>query len=356
MTNSNPFRDTEVQAMVRDSLRRLLARSYDHAARAGILERADGWSREIWTELAELGLLAMGIGEAAGGIGSGARDISVVSEELGRHLLIEPYCEVAVVAANLIAALEPAESREEKVAALVSGQTVAILANGLDEAMVAKRHGSAFHLSGSNHFIVGAPWADELLIVALLDGEPAVFRVKRDAPGVSLQCFRTLDSRNCAHLDLDAELEADALLATGECVVPALRHAALLRLVAHAGEAAGIMRQAVDATIAYARTREQFGQPIGRFQVLQHRIVDMHVAQREMAALVDALAIAIDSVDEEETLRWAAATRHRLTTSARAVGEEAVQIHGGMGMSEELPIGHQLRRLVAIGIQHAEAA
>lgn len=360
---SNPLGDTDVQAMLRNSVQRLLERHYTLQARKTIIEGEEGWSRDMWRELADLGLLALAVPEESGGIGTTLRDIWIVAEQMGRHLVIEPFAEVAVVAAALIAALDTSEARGSRLESIFEGRSISVLADGgaaddgaaVENADIsAKRVGHGYVLSGVRTYVVGAPWADELLILASLEGETAIFSLDPTAHGVRLRAFRTLDGRACAHIYLDAaEVESAALLGTGERADQALRHAALLGLVANAGEATGIMRRAVDASVEHARTREQFGQPIGKFQALQHRLVDMHVAQREVSALGEVLTAMMERLGSEnrETARYAAALRSRVAESGQAVGEAAIQIHGGMGMSEELPVGAMLRRLRAIAIQ-----
>lgn len=360
---SNPFTDSDVQLMLRDSLQRLLDRHYSAHSRETIAAGKEGWSREIWQEFADLGVLALAVPEASGGICAATRDLWAATETMGRSLVVEPYTETAVAAAALIDQLDLGAAGGERLQAIFEGRSISVLAGGVvpDDAangepagVTAEPVGDGFVLHGTSSFVAGAPCADDLLVLAALEGETAIFLVEPAAAGVGLRPFRTLDGRPCAHIDFDAVAVVHAaLLGRGDAAERALRHAAMLRLVAHGGEATGLMRAAVDASVEHARTREQFGQPIGRFQALQHRLVDMHVAQREVSALGEALAFAVDTLgsDHHETARWAAAMRQRLATSGQAVGEGAIQIHGGMGMSEELPVGAMLRRLRAIAIQ-----
>ena len=364
-----PFADSEQQAMLRESIRKYLAKNYDTQMRRKIVESEDGWSRQVWRTLGELGVFAAFFPPEFGGFAEATRDMTVVMEELGRRLVVEPVAESIVMAGTLVMLAGRPEQRTDVLALLIAGETVWAVAHGepgshgeiAHVTTSATADGRDFLISGRKSAAVAAPWADRLIISARVSGAAsdkdglALFIVDPAADGVSMTAFRTVDGRRAADVVFDKVRvsPADQLGVPG-AALPFIEQAIEHAIVAQCAEAVGICAELNDHTIEFAKTRQQFGQPLSRFQVLQHRLVDMYVAHKEAGAMVDALALGFDSGSNDRS-RLVSATKVKVAQVGQKIGEEAVQIHGGMGMTDELVIGHLFKRLLAIGIQHGNA-
>lgn len=361
-----PFADSEQQSMLRDTVQKFLAKHYDLQARARIVASDAGWSRKIWQEFAELGLFAAAFPPDLGGFAESMRDFTVIMEELGKRLVVEPVAESILLCGSLIAAAADAEQREALLAPLIAGENLYAFAHreagssgAADHVAVsALAEGDGFLVSGQKIAVVGAPWADMLIVSARTAGgvrEPEGLRlilIDPKAGGVTLTNFQTVDGRRAADIRFDnVRVGADQFLGTAGTAHPVIVEALDKAIIAQCAEAIGIAAELNAQTIEFAKTRKQFGQPLGRFQVLQHRMVDMYIAQKEAAALVDAATYGFGAGDSDRS-RIASAAKVKVAEVSRFVGEEAVQIHGGMGMTDELDIGHYFKRLLAIEIEH----
>jgi alkylation response protein AidB-like acyl-CoA dehydrogenase len=357
------FAETSDQVLLRDSVLRYLARRYDFNERRKIAESPSGWSREHWADFAKLGLLGAAVSEEAGGFATGQREAQIVMQAFGRHLVIEPYLETAVLAADLILRLGSAGQHDSLLGPILAGEQLWAVALELDEVVgyapriVARRAGAGYRLDGHWPLVHAAPFAGRLLVMARLDDavvDRALFVVDRDAEGLALQEMETIDGRRAADVGLcEVSVPAEARLGVGRIDAPV--HAALQRAVGlQCAEAVGIMARLNEMTLEHARTRVQFGQPIGRFQVLQHRLVDMYIAHREAAAITSALAWAPPSETNAQPDQGSIA-KVKVAKAAKLIGEQAIQIHGGMGMTDELAVGHYVKRLLAISAQLGDA-
>jgi len=310
-----------------------------------------------------LGMLGATLPESAGGTGGGPVELMVIAEELGRALVIEPFVDTVVVAGGLLqrAGGAAAEALLERIAA---GTAVVALAateaeSGYQWAAAsteAVRDGDGWVLTGANAVVVSAPLATHLLITAHISGDAAepgrvaLFLTEFDAAdapaGVTVHGYRTTDDRRAADLVLqDLRLPADALLT--DDAGASLEQARDEGATAVCAEAVGAMRKVLADTVEYCKQRQQFGQPIGSFQVLQHRMVDMYI---EVEQAVSAVYLAVLNLDTEPHIRARAVSAAKATVgrAARFIGQNAVQLHGGMGMTEELAIGHYFKRLTAL--------
>jgi hypothetical protein len=338
---------TDEQKILQDSVERMLRASYDFDRRRAIIASEDGWSEPHWQEFANLGLLAAPFSEESGGLGGGPIATMIIMEAFGRHLVLEPYFETVVLAGGLIEALGADAQRRELLDGIMSGRTRWALA--LLEAQsrhdlhavstTAERQADSYVLRGAKAVVVAAPWVDRLIVSARTYGRSrdregvSLFVVDRHAPNLHLQGFKTLDGRRAAEIRLDGvRVPAENLLGQEGAATDALEHCRRRAIAAQCAEAIGAIIELNKATLEYTKTRKQFGVPLGSFQVLQHRMVDMFVAQEEAVA------------------------KAKVGEAGRYVGEQAVQLHGGMGMTEELKVGHYLKRLVAINIQYGDPA
>jgi alkylation response protein AidB-like acyl-CoA dehydrogenase len=355
---------SDEQALLRDSLRRMLTEKYDFKARRAGVRADQGIDRTFWRSLGDMGVLAAPFAEAFGGSGLGPLATMVIAEEFGRCLVLEPYFESVTVAGSMIAASATEQQQQRYLPDLAAGEKIWAMAatearSRYDFARVgtkAARSDAGFVLHGAKAAVSAAPWADYFIVSARVeeaDGALGLFIVDRQARNLHAQSFETIDGRGASDLTLDGVLAED-VICPGENATEVLEEARTVAIASQASEAVGAMDELVRITVEFAKTRKQFGVAIGSFQVLQHRMVDMFVALQESISLRNLLTQSL--ADGTATSRLAAATKAKVGEAARYVGEQAVQIHGGMGMSDELIVGHYLKRLTAINIQFGDPA
>lgn len=314
----------------------------------GTLDRGAGQDAAgLWRELAELGLFAALLTEAEGGFGGEGADIALVFEELGRAGSALPVVDHAILCAGILAAAGRDAGSERLAyahAESASGAGAARLRTGAE-----RLDDGRFRLRGGKTMVVGGAEADAFVVSARLAGPdgaagPALFLVPADAAGLERRAAPLQGGGQAVELDLDAvEIDADALVLAGEPAAAALARVEARAILALCAEMLGLMDRALALTVDYARTRKQFGKPIGAFQALQHRMADMATEIEQSRSAVFNLAGALDGPDRD---RQASAAKTLVGRTARLVGEEAIQIHGGIGMTEEYQLGHLVRRLI----------
>lgn len=342
------------QNHLRDSVARFAA---SHGVRGELAgERAHGadFRVELWRTMAELGWLGAGLSEAEGGFGGGPVEAMVVMEEAGRGLLPEPLLEVAV-AARILAATRPGG---ELVAAVVAGEEVIVPALGgerPDELAQVRLDGGDGRrsLSGSRRLVTAAAHADRLIVACEAPEGHALVVVPADAAGVTVESHRTMDGRSAATVAFeDVEVAAEAVLAMGDEARAALAAAREAALAGVCAEATGIADFLFGQTLDYVKTRRQFGQPIGRFQALQHRMADMFVALEEARSLTVMAAVKLGAGDPAERAHALSAAWIGTVSRALHIAREAIQLHGGVGMTQELPIGAGFKRIKALELTY----
>ena len=357
------FKLSSEQELLRDGLTKFLAGRYDLAKSRSAAKTGPGWQPEIWRGFAEeLGILGVTLPESVGGSGGGPTEAAVIAEELGRALVIEPFVDSVIVAGGLLSRAGGAAAAAV-LQQIIGGSAVVALAAGEPESgdlweaisTSAIRDGDHWVLTGTKTVVVAAPLATHLLIVARTsesDDSQAIslfladFDAAAPPAGITVHGYRTIDDRRAADLNFDGlRLPAAALLQTD--AGPTLALARDEGAAAVCAEAVGAMRKVLADTVDYSKQRQQFGQPIGNFQVLQHRMVDMYM---ELEQAVSAVYLAVLNLDAEQDVRARAVSAAKSTVgrAARFIGQNAVQLHGGMGMIEELAIGHYFKRLTAI--------
>ena len=359
---------TEEQELLRSSIQKFLRGQYDFETRRKIVASEEGWSRTHWNTFAELGLLAAPFSEEAGGLGGGPLATMIVMQEFGRHLVAEPYVETVVLAGGLIEAEGAPAQREALLPPIMAGETIWALAwtEGKSRydlnnvSTTAKRSGDTYILDGAKAAVIAAPWADKLIVSARTSGGPrdhagvSLFVVDRQSAGLHLQSFRTIDGRRAAEITFkDVSVPAGNLLGKegeGIAALDACRDRAIAALCAEATGAMGVLNT---ATLDYSKTRKQFGVTLGTFQVLQHRMVDMFIALEEATSLMQHLNLSVADGDPHLS-KLASGAKAKIGEAARFVGEQAIQLHGGMGMSDELNVGHYFKRIAAINIQFGD--
>ena len=361
---------TEEQELLRSSIQRFLREQYDFDERRKIVATDEGWSRKHWKSFAELGLCAAPFQESSGGLGGGSLATMIVMQEFGRSLVVEPYFETVVLAGGLIEDVASPEQRQEFLPKIMEGEAIWALAwaegrsryDFNNVTTTARRQGDKFVLSGTKAAVVGAPWADKLIVSARTSGGPrdrvgvSLFVVDRHSPNLHLQSFKTIDGRRAAELTLmDVEVPVSQVLGIeGEGVVAleACRDRAIAALCA---EAVGAMSVLNSATLEYSKARKQFGVALGTFQVLQHRMVDMFIALEEAISLTQHLNLSL-AAQEPNGSKLASGAKSKVGSAAKFVAEQAVQLHGGMGMSDELNVGHYFKRISSINVQFGDPA
>jgi len=353
------FAFSEDQGLLRDSLAAYLSDRYDFDSRRKAAAQAPGWRPGVWKAFAEeLGILGAPFPEALGGLGGGAEANMIVMEALGEHLVLEPYLETVVLSGGLLERIG-GEAAETLIGQIVSGEAVVVLAYAepssrydLDAVHTAAwREEDGWRLDGHKAVVAAAPWATHLLVTARAEGEggefhgESLFLVAANGEGVSLRDYATMDGRRAAEVTLE---DAPATLLGEEGgALPHLEAAVDAATAAACAEAVGLMRRMHRETVEYARQRRQFGRAIGEFQVIQHRLVDMFMAVEQAVSMT---YLATLSLGEEPAARARAvsAAKARVGKSIREVGQGAVQIHGGIGMTDELALGWRFKRATAI--------
>ena len=352
------FNLSKEQELLRDGLGRFLSTRYDLEKSRAAAKTGAGWQPDIWRGFAdELGILGAALPEEVGGIGGGPVEVMLIAEALGRALVVEPYVDTVVVADGLLqrAGGPAATALLEKV---VGGTAIVALAaaepasgeHWQDVSTVADRDGDEWVLRGSKIVAMSAPIATHLLITARTSGGPSLFLAESDsaATGIEIHNYRTVDDRRAADLVFDGlRLPANAMLGEDGQAGPSLAKARDEGAAAICSEAVGCMRKMLADTVEYCKQRQQFGQPIGSFQVLQHRMVDMYMELEQAVAAVY-LAVLNLEADPDTRARAVSAAKATIGRAARFIGQQAVQLHGGMGMTEELAIGHYFKRLTAL--------
>ncbi len=363
------FNFTEEQQLLADTVKRFVREDYPFEKRRQIVASPDGWSREVWAKLAELGLTALNVPEAHGGLNAGPVDTMLVMNALGEGLVVEPYLGAAVLAPALISRSADEKTAGELFEGLVAGERITIVAHQEpasrgDVQYVetrAEKSGDGYVLDGHKAVVVHGGAADELLVTARTSGQPrdrdgvSVFRVDPKAAGVTINSYKTFDGLRAADIELKGvKVSADRRLGPEGGAFDAIEAAHDIALSALCAEAVGIMKAVNAATLDYTKNRKQFGQPIAKFQVLQHRMVDMFIHSEQALSMSYLAAIKCVDPDPVERRRALSAAKVVIGQAARFVGQQAIQLHGGMGMTDELMVSHHFKRLTAIDLSFGD--
>jgi alkylation response protein AidB-like acyl-CoA dehydrogenase len=358
------FDYSEEQQLLADSVKKYAQKAYDFESRRKIVHSKEGCSAEVWGTFAEMGLLGLPLADEFGGFGGGAIDMMGVMEIFGEALVVEPYV-ATVLAARLVARAGNTAQKKAILPAVTDGKMRLAFAQTeagarYDLGVVAAKavkSGDGWTLDGEKLVVLGAPLADRLVVSARTPAGVSLFLVDRNAGGVTLKSYRTIDEMRAADVVLKGvNVGADALLGQDGKGLPVIEEAVDFATALVCAEAVGAMKFACDTTLEYLKTRKQFGVPIGTFQALQHRMVDMYVTTeqaRSMACL--ACSKADTATDARERAQAISAAKIKIADACRQVSQESVQLHGGMGMTEELKVSHTFRRLTMIAQQFGDA-
>ena len=334
----------EHQTMLRDSVARFVAHDYSFERRRAVVEQG-GFSAAHWSQFAQMGWLGAGLPESAGGYGGSALDTALIAEQLGRGLVIEPFVEVAVMAAQALLPQPDQPAASAVLGALIDGG--ALIVPALDPQGAALDGG--LRLSGRQTLVVGGPQADRFLVAAAEAGGSSLLLLDAATPGLQRHDYRLIDGSAASDLHfegivLDAAQRLGAPGAAASVITAAREHAS----VAHCAQALGVMDLALTATRDYLLQRRQFGVAIASFQALRHRLADMLIAQEQARATLHGALAALSASDRGERRRAVAIAALQSDRSGRFVGSQAIQLHGGIGMTDEYIVGHCLKRLMVL--------
>ena len=347
------FDFSEEQVMLRDSVARFIQDDYDFDTRNKVVATEEGFSRENWQTFAELGWLSIPFAEEHGGFGGNAVDTMVVMEQLGRGLVAEPYIATVLLFGGLVQAAGNDAQKEALLPAVIGGELQGAFAfherasrfelDALET--TASAAGDGYTVSGEKTVVFNGAAADKLLVSAASDGGVSLFLVDANAAGVSRNSYRLMDGQVVANITFDgagAELVGEAGKA-----LPAIESVVNDVMLAICGEAVGIMGKLNEVTVEYTRTREQFGVAIASFQALQHRTVDTFMSYEQAKSLLYR-AVCSAKAGSEDAIKDLHALKVGIARYGKHVGDESIQLHGGMGLTEELSVGHYVRRLMMI--------
>ncbi|WP_373184502.1 acyl-CoA dehydrogenase family protein [Halopseudomonas sp.] len=357
------FKLTEEQQMLQETAARLVRDAYTFDKREKFSASETGFSPEFWQQMGELGLTAIPFPEELGGFGGTGVENMLIMQELGRGITLEPYMESVILAGGLITQLGSDAQKEELLGAIASGELQAAVAFDEpsshyllnDVQTTAKQDGSDWTLSGRKAVVIGGHTAGKILVSARTAGDVrdeqgiSLFIIDSNAAGVSRRTYATVDGRKGCELFLD-NVQGELLGTAGEAFA-AITYQAGRAMAALCAEAIGAMEVACDMTLDYLKQRKQFGVPIGKFQALQHRMVDMRTELEQATSMTILAACVADEADSEERSRTLAAAKFLVNRSARKVAEEAIQLHGGIAMTWEYSLAHYAKRLVMISHQ-----
>ena len=344
--------DTE-QIILRDTAESFLREHYDYDTYRRSVASDEGWSAELWHEFAQLGWLGLPFAAEDGGIGGSAVEAAILMEAFGRFLVIEPYLPTVLLAGGLITALGSKAERKALLTPINEGKTrLAFAFSDRDTATAARSSTRGFSLTGAKSFVIGASMAHTLLVSARIatgsgDTGVGVFVVPNNTPGLAVRPFRTVDGRRAADVELTSvALPASALLGGNENASAQIDGVIDRAIAALSADAVGAIAAMVSATIDYAKMRVQFGQPLAKFQALQHRLVRMKVSEEEARASALFATLSLDGPAERRA-RAISGAKAKIGRCARFVHQNAIQLHGAIGTTNELPLGAYAKRLLA---------
>jgi alkylation response protein AidB-like acyl-CoA dehydrogenase len=363
------FSLNEVQMMLADSIEKFVINDYDFEARQKYSGSETGYSESVWQTFADLGWTSVPFSEDDGGFGGGPVDMMVVMERLGRGLIVEPYLANVVLAGGVLSRAASAAQKEKWLSAMISGELQATLAFVEPQARydvnnvttTATNDGDGWTLNGNKGYVLNGGNADLLIIPARTSGEQSdtdgisLFGINPDAAGLSIRDYPTVDGQRAAEISLqNVSVTADQVIGDIGAGYAALDAAIADATLAVSAEALGIMTVLTEKTIEYAKSRVQFGVPISSFQALQHRMVEMYTACEQSRSLLMWAAMTV-AEGSEESVRAVHSAKYQIGVAGKRVGEEAVQIHGGMGVTWELDVAHYFKRLTAITLMFGNA-
>jgi len=358
------FDYNEEQQLLADSVRRFLAKDYDFEARRKIVASKEGWSPAVWSTIAEMGLTGLPFSPDYGGFGGGAVDMMGAMEAMGEALLVEPYLATAGLGAQFVARAGSDAQKKAILPAVVEGRLKMAFAQTERRARYnlakvdaqAIKTGAGWEISGEKCVVPGAPAADSFVVSAKADKGLSLFLVNKES--VKVKAYVTLDEQRAG--DVSFSKAPGELLGSEGGALPVIEEVVDFATALICAEAVGAMKFACDTTLEYLKTRKQFGVPIGTFQALQHRMVDMYVSYEQAKSMACLAASKVDAAADsaaarQDRARSVSAAKIKIADSSRHVSQESIQLHGGMGMTDEMKVSHSFRRLTVIAQQFGDA-
>lgn len=357
------FSFSEEQKLLQDSVQRFMQNSYPFEARQRLIDTDEGFSRENWSTFAELGWLALPFSEDAGGFGGTPVEMMILMEEFGKGLVVEPYLSSVVLAGAFIDEAGSPAQKESVLAEIMAGTRLGAFAfvepqarfNLADVTTSAEAKGDGYIINGFKGVVLGGPSADVLVVPARTSGDQkddngiTLFLVDADTKGISRRNYPTIDGHRASEITFDkVQVDADSVIGEVDKGLPVMEKVIDHAIMAIGAEAVGGMEILYKATVEYCKQRDQFGQPIGTFQVLQHRMVDMFMEYEQAKSLLYMAAMKLDEGYDVEARKAVSALKVQVGKSGKFIGQSAIQLHGGMGMTEELNVGHYFKRLTSI--------
>jgi pimeloyl-CoA dehydrogenase small subunit len=351
------------QRMLKDSVERLLKGRYDFDARRKISASSEGFSREIWQAFAEMGLLALPFPEDDGGLGAGPVETMLTMEAFGKALVVEPYLPSVILCGGLLRHAGSEAQRAEHIPAIAAGERLFAFAHSerqarydlFDVAVAARRDGDGYVIEGEKGLVLSGDSADWLVVSARTSGERrdthgiSLFLIEANAPGITRRGYATQDGARAAEIAFEnVRVSADALLGPLDEALPLIERVTDEAIAALCAEAVGVMEDMHGATVEYLKVRNQFGTHIGAFQVLQHAAADMFIALEQGRSMAMYATMMASDGDTNERTRAVAAAKVQIGRSCKFVGENAVQLHGGVGMTMEYKVAHAFKRATMI--------
>jgi pimeloyl-CoA dehydrogenase small subunit len=364
------FSFTDEQRLLKESVERLLADRYSFEARQRFMDEPTGWSRALWQSYAELGLLGLPFEDRHGGVGGGPVETMIVMEALGRALALEPFFATVVLAGGLLRLGANEAMRAALVPKIAAGDLLLAFAHAerqsrydlADVATTARHDGADYILDGVKSLVIHGDCADRLIVSARLAGVRrdrdglGLFVVDAGAAGVSRRAYPTVDGLRAAEVTLsDVRVGPDQVLGEPGKAFPLIAQVVDAAIAALAAEAVGAMAAMHELTVEYLKTRKQFGVPIGNFQVLQHRAAEMLIALEEARSMAFFATMMAEEPDPAERRKAIAAAKVQIGRSGRFVGQQAIQLHGGIGMTMEYKVGHYFKRVTMIDAMFGDA-
>lgn len=357
------FSLSEEQQLLKDSLDRFVREAYEFETRRKLIATDEGFSRDNWKQMAELGWLAVALPEEFGGIGGGPVETMLIMEAIGQGLIVEPYFPTVVLGGNLLLHGGTEEQKREYLPKLAEGGLMMSFGYAerqsrydlFDVAFEAKKDGDGYVLSGHKGVVFNAATADKIIVSARTAGGQrdhkgiTLFMVDASADGLSRRDYPTVDGLRASELHFDnVKVGADAVIGEVDNALPLIETVADHAIAALTAEGVGCMSVLVDTTNEYLKTRKQFGVPLSKFQVLQHRMVDCFMETEQARSMAYMVTLKLEGTTEAERRKAAAGAKVQIGKGGRFVGQQSVQLHGGMGMTDELSVGHYFKRLTMI--------
>jgi pimeloyl-CoA dehydrogenase small subunit len=365
------FEFSDEQRLLKDNVQRLLGKQYGFEARRQYMQEPEGFSRKLWKQYADLGLLALPFEEQYGGIGGRPVDSMIVMEAFGRALVLEPYLATVILCGSLLRLGGSEIQRALLLPKIASGEVLMAFAhseaqsryNLADVATTARKDGEHFVLDGKKTLVLHGDSADKFIVSARLSGARrdrtgiGLFLVDSTAKGLSRRGYATIDGQRAAEVTLSGvSVATEDSIGEATDTLPLIERVADIAIAAQCADAVGAMAGMQDMTVDYLKTRKQFGVPIGNFQVLQHRAAEMLIALEQARSMAMLAAMTADEDNLDERRNAISAAKVQICNSARVVGQLATQLHGGIGMTMEYGVGHYFKRVTAIGTVFGDAA